>query len=81
MLMQVELRLPAALKQVLVDEHEAFSKGKRLPPLPRKPCVADILHRYVEESRQARQVVDVEEQVPFSFLIQPTSHKNFHYPC
>jgi hypothetical protein len=56
--------LPAALKQVLVDEHEALKKGLRLPPVPRNPSVAEILLQYVEESRASGQVVDGEEQVP-----------------
>lgn len=61
--LQIELRLPAALKQLLIDEHEAVKKGKKLPSLPRKPSVVDILHQYVTESRQSRQAYDLEEQV------------------
>lgn len=52
-----------------MDEHEAVNKGKRLPPLPRKPSVVDILEQYVSESRHARQLVDLEEQVATSSLV------------
>lgn len=58
----VEVRLPAALKQILVDEHASVEKGLRLPPLPHKPTVTEILNQYVEESRATRQIVEVEEQ-------------------
>jgi len=60
---QVSVRLPAALKQVLLDEHEAVKKGLRLPAVPRKPSVSEILQQYVEESRASGQVVDAQEQV------------------
>jgi len=58
----VSVRLPAALKQVLLDEHEAVKKGLRLPAVPRKPSVSEILQQYVEESRASGQVVDAQEQ-------------------
>lgn len=35
--------------QILVEDYEAVSEGGRLVPLPRTPCVSDLLARYVQE--------------------------------
>ena len=67
------MRLPAALKQILLDEHTATKKGLRLPPLPRKPSVADILDRYIEDSREERQIAELEEQVTLMIPMQMPS--------
>lgn len=48
--MQMEFELPVRLKQVLLDEYDCLARHDELPVLPCKPCVADILSQYVEES-------------------------------
>ncbi|KAL3151866.1 hypothetical protein ABBQ38_012829 [Trebouxia sp. C0009 RCD-2024] len=48
--MQLEFELPVRLKQVLLDEYDCLAQQDELPILPCKPCVADILSQYVEES-------------------------------
>ena len=62
---QIEVRLPAALKEILVNEHEAFKKGLKLPPIPRKPSVMDILNEYVKECHTPGPNVTPEEKVRF----------------
>jgi len=45
----VRIVLPAALKQVLLDDWaRAADAAAPPPPLPRKPCVDAILQRYLE---------------------------------
>lgn len=60
--LQINVHLPAALKEVLVNEHEAFKKGLRLPPIPRKPSVMDILNEYVRECQAPGPSVSPEEK-------------------
>lgn len=70
----MDIRLPAALKEVLVSENEAFKRGLQLPPIPRKPSVVDILNQYVEEHKVAGQALYVEERVRFRtrpLILQP----------
>ena len=62
---QVDVRLTSDLKQVLLDESEAYSRGLKGPKLPRTPSVADILLKYVESERGFRHSTDVQEQVSF----------------
>ena len=57
------MRLPASLKEVLVSENEALKKGLRLPTIPRKPSVMEILNQYMEECRVPNQDVNIEERV------------------
>lgn len=47
---QMEFELPVRLKQILLDEYDGLAGHEELPSLPYKPCVADILSQYVEES-------------------------------
>lgn len=49
-IVQMEFELPVRLKQILLDEYDGLAGHEELPSLPYKPCVADILSQYVEES-------------------------------
>lgn len=44
--MQISLAIPPKLKQQLVAEHDAIKKEAKLLPLPRAPCVEEILAAY-----------------------------------
>ncbi len=56
--------LPATLKRVLVADHDAVEGGGRLAPLPRKPCVNDVLTQYADATRPASlDAVHPEEEV------------------
>lgn len=58
---QMEFELPLRLKQILLGEYESISRNDHLPPLPYKPCVADILSQYVDQSNS--EGLDFEEEV------------------
>ena len=45
----MEFELPLRLKQVLLSEYDSMGRHS-LPELPCRPCVADILSQYVEQS-------------------------------
>ena len=70
---QIQVQLPASLKQLLLDGHQAFSKGQKLPRLPHSPTVGDILQRYLEERTGEKQLIDPREEVRLtgSNFIQP----------
>ena len=61
-LRQVQVALPAALKQVLLDDWERVEGGS-LAPLPRRPSVAALLQQYVDACRTSRELVEPEEEV------------------
>ena len=58
--MQMEFELPLQLKQVLLDEYDAVAGHNEVPALPRKPCVADILSQYVDQSNSEGLAFEVE---------------------
>lgn len=59
-MLQMEFELPLRLKQILLGEYESISRNDHLPPLPYKPCVADILSQYVDQSNS--EGLDFEEE-------------------
>lgn len=60
---QLDLEIPAALKKILVEDHEAVVSGGRLVPLPRRPTVHEVLQQYVEEAVVARNSADTEDEI------------------
>ncbi len=49
------VRAPCALmrwimSQVLVDDYECVFEEQRLVPIPRRPCVADLMEQYVAQA-------------------------------
>ena len=56
------MELPAALKQVLLEDWERV-EGGTLVPLPRRPSIATLLQQYVDSCRTSRDVVEPEEEV------------------
>ena len=46
----VKLPLPPQLRKQLCDEHYTIHQAKELVPLPRTPCVNDILQNWVSET-------------------------------
>lgn len=48
--LQMEFELPLRLKQVLLSDYDSIARHEQLRTLPCKPCVADILSQYVEQS-------------------------------
>ena len=71
---QVRVELPAALKQVLLDDWERV-EGATLVPLPRRPSIATLLQRYVDSCRTSRDVVEPEEEVCLSGPVDETHHQ------
>ncbi len=73
---QMEFELPLRLKQVLLGEYESIFRHDQLPGLPHKPCVADILAQYVDQSNS--EGLDFEQEVRSAtstgllYLIVPT---------
>ena len=61
---QMEFELPLQLKQVLLDEYDVITGHNELPALPRKPCIADILSQYVDQSNSEGLAFEVEVKVP-----------------
>lgn len=49
----VKLPLPPQLRKQLTDEHYTIHQSKELVPLPRTPCVNDILQNWVSETTTA----------------------------
>ena len=61
--MQISIAIPPALKQKLVEDHDAIKKEGKLLPLPRTPCVEEVLAAYVK-SRPKQPAADTDaEQV------------------
>lgn len=58
---QMEFELPLRLKQILLCEYESIFRSNQLPALPQKPCVADILSQYVDQSNS--EGLDFEQEV------------------
>ena len=56
-LMQISLAVPPTLKQQLVVDHDTIKKESKVVPLPRTPCVEEILTAY-SKGKQNRGVVD-----------------------
>ena len=46
----MEFELPLRLKQILLSDYDSIARHEQLRALPCKPCVADILSQYVEQS-------------------------------
>eukprot|EP00884_Botryococcus_braunii_P019253 jgi/Botrbrau1/6010/Bobra.104_1s0037.1 len=44
---KLEISIPVELKKVLLEDNKAVVEEKRLVPLPRAPCVSDLLNEYV----------------------------------
>lgn len=60
---QISLAVPPPLKQQLVADHDTIKNESKLVPLPRRPCVEEILTSYAK-SKQKRGDVDADaEQV------------------
>lgn len=57
---QMEFELPLQLKQVLLHENDGIAEHNELPALPCKPCVADILSQYVDQSNSEGLAFEVE---------------------
>ena len=56
----MEFELPLQLKQVLLHENDGIAEHNELPALPCKPCVADILSQYVNQSNSEGLAFEVE---------------------
>lgn len=77
----LDIDMPPLLKKVLVEDYEAVVEGGRLVPVPRDPCVADVLGRYVGEvGVEGRACADIEpgygcvDPCTASLLQPPVSH-------
>ncbi|GFR44980.1 hypothetical protein Agub_g6290, partial [Astrephomene gubernaculifera] len=46
--LHLELDISPVLKKALLDDHDAVVTDAKLVPLPRSPCVAEVLRRYCE---------------------------------
>jgi len=64
--LQMEFELPLRLKQILLGEYESIFNSDQLPALPQKPCVADILSQYVDQSNS--EGLDFEQEVKCCLL-------------
>ncbi len=64
----MEFELPLRLKQILLGEYESIFRKDQLP-LPQKPCVADILSQYVDQSNS--EGLDFEQEVKIAACSSP----------
>lgn len=46
--MQIVVDLPIMLKKILLADQQAITEEGRLVPLPRSPCVSDVLVQYAD---------------------------------
>ena len=60
----MEFELPVRLKQILLAEHGGIAENQQQQALPCKPCVADILSLYVDQSNS--EGLDFEQEVQLS---------------
>lgn len=65
----MEFELPLRLKQILLGENESIFRSDQLPALPQKPCVADILSQYVDQSNS--EGLDFEQEVIIAACSSP----------
>ena len=61
--MQMSLAIPPKLKQQLVADHDAIKKEGKLLPLPRAPCVEEILAAYSKAHTRKGVPDSVAEQI------------------
>lgn len=62
----VRVNIPDTLKAHLVDDWENVTKNQQLVPLPRDPCVVDILEKYrnsVPKKRQGSAEADIFDEI------------------
>ncbi|GIL74243.1 hypothetical protein Vretimale_1991 [Volvox reticuliferus] len=61
--LQLELDISPVLKKALLDDYDAIVTDARLLPLPRSPCVAEVLRRYCEQATESGSSGAVEAEV------------------
>ncbi|GLC45646.1 hypothetical protein PLESTB_001789900 [Pleodorina starrii] len=61
--LQLELDISPLLKKALLDDYDAIVTDARLVPLPRSPCVAEVLRRYCEQATLSAGSGAVESEV------------------
>ncbi|PNW71228.1 hypothetical protein CHLRE_16g692400v5 [Chlamydomonas reinhardtii] len=59
--LQLELDISPILKKALLDDYDAVVTDGRLVPLPRTPCVADLLRRYAEHTSEVAAAAHVSQ--------------------
>mmetsp|Transcript_13937 Transcript_13937/g.37207 ORF Transcript_13937/g.37207 Transcript_13937/m.37207 type:complete len:293 (-) Transcript_13937:11-889(-) len=65
----LDIEVPPLLKKYLVEDFEQVAEGGKLVPLPRNPCVAELMDRYVAEAKTGRTgSVDAEEEVAHGLM-------------
>jgi MRG len=62
---QISIAIPPTLKQQLVLDHDTIKKGSKLLPLPRSPCVEEVLSAYITSMQQKGRSDSDAEQVAF----------------
>jgi len=45
----LDIDIPPLVKKHLIDDFEQVAEGGKLAPLPRNPCVAELMDRYVAD--------------------------------
>ena len=60
----MEFELPVRLKQILLAEYDGITENQQQQSLPHKPCVAEILSQYVDQSNS--EGLDFEQEVEHS---------------
>ncbi|KAG2499450.1 hypothetical protein HYH03_002397 [Edaphochlamys debaryana] len=61
--LQLELDISPTLKKALLDDYDAIVTDAKLCPLPRTPCVAEVLRRYCEHASEVGGSSAVEAEV------------------
>lgn len=67
---QLQLELPAQLKQQLLDQYDAIHDDNKLVPLPRRPNVMQIFRSYVTWVKDKKQESQAEEDIVMGLQVQ-----------
>jgi hypothetical protein len=60
---QISIAIPGTLKQQLIEDHDTVKQDKNIP-MPRSPCIINILDSYKEHAKQnSTMTPDIDEQV------------------
>lgn len=72
--LQIVVDLPVPLKKILLADQQAIMEESRLIPLPRSPCVSDVLAQYAESIMPASaDANNPEEELVSMFCLRPSN--------
>lgn len=58
---KIKLKIPAALKRHLITDWDYITKNNSLAPLPRNPCVSEIMDSYLDSLENDNRLIITQE--------------------